>query len=205
MRRHVVVLGLTTGALLTFGPGIAVATASPESSPPATQSSAPSTPASSAPAGQGGQTSPASLSLRSDSGAPGSKVEARLACLSSSRGIEAPGVFRQQRLGGAAGALLSHYTVSRDAKPGSYTVHAHCGDHALSASYRVSTAGVAHSGHHPGAGHEVSKVPEGAPNTGGGATAEAPGPWLVGLGGAALLGGTAAAATAARKRTGGES
>ncbi len=114
-------------------------------------------------------------------------------------------MFHQTHLGGAAGALLAHYTVSRDAEPGSYTVHAHCGDHALSASYRVTTAGGGHSGQHPSAGQEVRTVPAGAPNTGGGATAGSPGPWLAGLGGAAVLGGTATAVSAARKRTGRQS
>jgi hypothetical protein len=199
MRPHTLPLGLATGALLTLGPALGVAAASTPSSSPSTPSSSPSTPSSSRP------TSNASFSLRSASGTPGSTVEARLACLAGSRGIDAPGVFHQTRLGGAAGSLLAHYTVDGNAEPGRYTLHAHCGDHTLSARYTVTAAGDRHTGRRPGAGHEVSTTPKGAPATGGGATAGAPSPWLVGAGGAAALGAGAAAVAAARTRTSGGS
>jgi hypothetical protein len=141
-RSTILSASLTAGAMLSLGPAMGVAAAAPQSSSPPTPGSQSS--------------SPARLSLNQDSGAPGSTVTARLAgCLTGQRGITAPGVFHKTHTGGAAGALLVDYTVSKDAKPGTYTIHATCAGTKLQASYTVGEP-------EPG-GHSLSLQPASGP------------------------------------------
>jgi hypothetical protein len=201
MKPFLVPAALAAGAVLTLGPAFGVAAAA--------------TPGSTSPAPDADQSSQARLSLTPNTGAPGSTTKARLACLNGDRAIQVPDVFQKTRTAGAAGALLETYTVSKNATPGTYTVHGTCGDNTLSVTYTVTepagantptqepTHGATHEqssgpAHRPPT-HGVGQVPAGAPATGGGGTAGAQNPWVFGLGGAAVAGAGATAALAIRR------
>jgi hypothetical protein len=169
MKSRFVVAGVLAGGLtllvpvLAYGQSSAPASSSPEAPP--TSSSSPPAPR-------------MFLGLSPQSGAPGDQVLVSVGCTPPSRihGVSSPvldiGALKPVSDPGNAPRSEAVATVKKSAAPGRYPVTAGCGGSTLHAEFTVTgTRTTRPPGTAPSTPSEVSKVPSGPAQTGGGGTA----------------------------------
>lgn len=175
---------VAVGVVLAAGPAAGIAAADTTTTNPPTTSPPPSTttppPTTSrtttplpAPSGLPGGVL---LSVDPASGVPGQHVVLKLACDSGGSEPHSP-ALSNGRGSAAAGTSYVDATVRSDVTPGSYPVLGECRGTALRTTFTVLAS--------------VSRIPRGAPDTGGGPSDDPSAPFLVG--GALVLAGAAGA------------